>query len=461
MSMHDTMARTRRTQEALENARSLARQARDEEAKQAYIEILRGEPTNFPALNELGTLALKGGFRSAARTAYTQAVALHPGNAVGRVNLGNVLREDGEVAGARTHYQAALAIDPDLPEAHQGMAWVESELGLPGAKEHRRRGFEGRALLTQPHRGAGTGVPLVLLVSARGGNIPTGLWIDDRRFTIHAVYADYYDPKRPLPPHALLVNAIGDADLCAEALACAEVLAAGTAAPVINPPARVRPTGRAQNARRLGNIPGVVAPRVEALPRAALDSTGLEFPLLLRSPGFHTGRHFVYVGARADLGPACAALAGDEVLAIQYLDARGADGMARKYRVMFVDGRLYPLHLAVSSDWKVHYFSADMAHNAAFRAEENRFLEDMPGVLGARAVRTLEEVRETLGLDYAGIDFALGADGSILLFEANATMVVFPPGPDPMWDYRRGAIDTVIAAASRMLEARIAAAAAR
>jgi hypothetical protein len=54
-------------------------------------------------------------------------------------------------------------------------------------------------------------------------------------------------------------------------------------------------------------------------------------------------------------------------------------------------------------------------------------------------------------LEYAGVDFAVSADGSLLLFEANATMVVFPPGPDPIWDYRRRAIDTVLGAATRML----------
>ena len=56
-----------------------------------------------------------------------------------------------------------------------------------------------------------------------------------------------------------------------------------------------------------------------------------------------------------------------------------------------------------------------------------------------------------LGLDYGGIDFALAPDGSVLMFEANATMVVFPPNPDPIWDYRRGAIDLVLKAATRML----------
>jgi tetratricopeptide (TPR) repeat protein len=436
--------------EALKRARALVAQADDEGAKRAYLEVLGQEPTNFFALNELGTLALAGGFRSAARTAYAQAIAHHPGNKVARVNLANVLREDNDPNGARVHYEAALAIDPDLHEAHQGMAWVLTELGLDDAEHHRARGFTGHALVTQPYRGVGEGVPILLLVSALGGNIPTRLWIDDRRFTIHALYADYADPAPELPRHDLVVNAIGDADLCADALDRAEKLLTRSTAPIINHPARVRPTGRADNAKRLANIPAVRVPRIEQVSRRELGR--LQYPVLLRSPGFHTGRHFVYVPSLAAAGEAADSLAGEEWLAIQYLDARGADGMARKFRVMFIDGGLYPLHLAVSADWKVHYFSADMARNERFREEERRFLIDMPGVLGPRAMQALTEVAAVLDLQYAGVDFALSPDGSVLLFEANATMVVFPPGPEPVWDYRRAAIDAALQAARQMLD---------
>ena len=52
---------------------------------------------------------------------------------------------------------------------------------------------------------------------------------------------------------------------------------------------------------------------------------------------------------------------------------------------MFIDGATYPLHLAISADWKVHYFTAAMAAEPAFRLEEQHFLDDMPAVLGARA----------------------------------------------------------------------------
>src|SRR5271155_5034840 len=122
--------------EALERARAPMRRAEDESAKQAYLDVLRADPTNLFALNELGTLALTGGFRSAARTAYLQAVRHHPGDKIVRVNLANLLREEGDLAAARLHYEAALAVDPDFPEAHQGMALVLNELGVEGADRH-------------------------------------------------------------------------------------------------------------------------------------------------------------------------------------------------------------------------------------------------------------------------------------------------------------------------------------
>ncbi|HMD75105.1 MAG TPA: tetratricopeptide repeat protein, partial [Steroidobacteraceae bacterium] len=233
--------------ELLARARALVRSAEDEAAKQAYIDILRMDPTNFSALNELGTLAWAGGFRSAARTAYQQALLHHPANPIGHVNLGNVLRDEGDLDGARRHYQSALDIDGSLPEAHRGMASVLAELNEDGAEQHLRQGYAASALTTSPYRGTGKGVPLLLLVSARAGNLPTRLWIDDRHYTVHALYAEFFDPGTPLPPHEIVVNAIGDADLCEDSLLCAERLLAGSSAPVINAPQRVRATGRLEN----------------------------------------------------------------------------------------------------------------------------------------------------------------------------------------------------------------------
>jgi len=445
-----------RIAELLERARRLDGAGQDEPAKAAYIEVLKIDPCHFAGLNELGTLALSTGHRSAAQTAYSRAVQCHPDNPVGRVNLGNVLFENGEMAAAREQYQAALAAKGDLAEAHQGLARTLEQLGEAAAAEpHWRQGFAGHTVVRQRYRGAGNAIPALLLTSIKPGNIPTRQILDNRVFETAAVYAEYHDSADPLPAHAVVFNGIGDADLCQAGLERALALMSRTRAPVINAPERVLATGRVENAQRLGRLPDVVAPKIRRATRDALQSaTDLKFPLLLRAPGFHTGQHFVRVESRAQLAEALAALPGEQILAIEYLDARGADGMARKYRVMMIDGALHPLHLAISSDWKVHYFTANMAAEQTLREEEARFLADMAGVLGPRAMSALARIAATLGLEYAGIDFALRDDGAVLLFECNANMAIVPPNADPIWDYRRPAIRRVIEAAKAMIVAR-------
>jgi glutathione synthase/RimK-type ligase-like ATP-grasp enzyme len=283
--------------------------------------------------------------------------------------------------------------------------------------------------------------------------------LDDRVFQIFVVLPEFFDPKVPLPPHQVVFNAIGDADRAAPALAAAQSVVALTAARVINQPAAVLATGRADHAR-LSRLPGVVAPATVSLPRELLSSPdaaatvarhGFRYPLLLRTPGFHTGRHFLLVENPAALAAAVAALPGRELTVIEFLNARAADGKVRKYRVMMIGGELYPLHVAISSHWKIHYFTAEMAEQADNRAEDAEFLENIPEVLGPRAMEALAHIQATLGLDYAGIDFGLSATGDLLLFEANATMVVNPPEPGERWAYRRPAVERIFAAVHIML----------
>ena len=439
----------------LERARDLVATAQDDAAKAAYLELLRRDPRHFAALAELGSLALASGHRSAAQTAFVQAVQCHPDNPVGHVNLGTLHLQYGEPAAAREQYEAALRIEPDCAAGHQGLARALVELGEPAAAQpHFVRGFTGRSIVLQRYRGTEPPIQVLLLVSVQLGNVLVRSILDDRVFQVAALYAEFHDPQMPLPPHSVVFNAIGDADLCAGALEQAREIIRRTRAPVINAPQSVQRTGRIDNARLLAGIPGVIAPATHGVSRTTLLATpNLRFPLLLRAPGFHMGQHFVRIERWADLARV-ASLPGEELLSIEYLDARGADGMSRKYRVMFIDGVLYPLHLAISADWKVHYFSADMATHPHLREEERGFLEDMAGTLGSRTMAALTQIAAALELDYAGIDFGVDASGSVLLFEANATMAILTPAPDPIWDYRRAPIARALAAATQMVRRR-------
>jgi tetratricopeptide (TPR) repeat protein len=449
----------------IDRALMLAAADRLEEAQQALIAVLQRGPDNPRALNELGLLLVRSGAIAAACRVFAEAIARHPQLAAAHVNLAGLLLRANDHATARLHYDTALGLDPDNALAHQGLGAILSDAGDPAAAAvHFRKGFRGHAVSRQPFRGTGTPLALLHLVSAGAGNVPTATIIDDRVFQSVVMVVDCVDPAEPLPPHQLVFNAIGDADRCAGALAAADALLRRTPAPVINPPAAVLRTGRVDIARRFNGRAGVVAPRTVRMARAALagpaaaaalERLGLALPLLLRSPGCHTGRNFVRVDTMDDLAAAVAGLPGEELLAIEFLDARGHDGCARKYRVMMIGGALYPLHLAISRQWKVHYFTADMAERPDHRAEEAAFLDDMHAVLGAKAMRALREIRDALGLDYCGIDFGLGPDGDVLVFEANATMVICPPDSDPRWAYRRAPIARAAAAVTSMMRQRL------
>jgi tetratricopeptide (TPR) repeat protein len=449
-----------------ERAMLLNYQGRTLESRSEHLKVVELDPSHQRNLNALGLLLAGTQNRKAALLVLAEAVRRAPESVVSRVNYGGVLLEEKDPAAAREQFEAALRIDPKFSNAHAGLYYALNRLGeFEAAEAHRRLGFTQKSVFKNPYRGTEQPIPVLLLVSSAGGNTPIEKLLDDNIFLTHVVVADFFDVKDPLPEHRLVVNGIGDVDVSQEALHAAESLLAHTSAPVLNHPAAVLATGRCENASRLRNLPGVVAPATQIFAysllagpsgAAALLEHGFTFPLLLRVPGFHMGEHFVDVQSPEALTAAVAELPGAgrpeaRLLAIEYLDARGADGSFRKYRVMMIDGQLYPLHLAISPHWKIHYFSADMTDKPDHRAEEAEFLADMKGFLGAKAMHALEQLQLALGLDYAGVDFGLSCDGDILLFEANASMVVQHPDPGEHWNYRRPAVDRIHAAVRKML----------
>jgi hypothetical protein len=385
---------------------------------------------------------------------------VRPTSPLAHANLGTVLYDAGEVASARAHWEEALRLDSKNEAAHQGLAilLLRSNDAL-SASRHGELGFGG-GVQTWPFRGTGRPISLLVTFSALGGNLPIDRFLDDRLFQKITLVPEFFRPGSPLPPHDLILNGIGDADRCGAALEGARRALEACTAPVLNAPARVQLTSRAANATRLATLPGVVTARTVEWRReelstpdapSALERAGFTWPVLVRSPGFHTGFHFEKVDSPDRLRRAVETLPGERVLTLQFADTRGADGKFRKYRVMMVNGQLFPLHLAISSRWKVHYLTADMADEPAHRAEDAAFLHDMAGTLGPSVLATIERIRDTLGLDYGGIDFGIDAQGRVVVFEANATMVLLPPPTEEKWSYRVEPVDRVRRAVSRML----------
>jgi glutamate/tyrosine decarboxylase-like PLP-dependent enzyme/glutathione synthase/RimK-type ligase-like ATP-grasp enzyme len=420
----------------------------------------RTSRTEIDALVD-GTLAQ--GRALAPRTDQTENA--HPqtpaGDAASLVRKASLLQNEGETAKAREHYERALAINPDYWQAHLGLSVILAGQGVADqAALHRRAAFQGRCVVPLPYRGKQPPITILELVAIGPGNTRIKCYLSDTVFQRYLVATEFYEPTTPLPPHQLIVNAIGDADVAGAALAGAEALLAHSTAPVINSPAAVMATGRCAIAERLASAPGVVTAKTMTLPRESLAAAkagralarhGFRFPLLVRTPGFHGGENLLRVETSARLPEALAELPGNDLTVMEFLDARWADGKTRKYRVMMIDGALYPLHAAIAHDWKIHYFSAEMADNAEHRAEDAAFLADMCGVLGPKAMTALEGIQRALGLDYGGIDFGLNRQGEVLVFEANAAMAVFAPEPDARWEYRRPTVERILQAIRKML----------
>lgn len=211
---------------------------------------------------------------------------------------------------------------------------------------------------------------------------------------------------------------------------------------VINPPEAVLGSTRDQVARRLAGVPGLLAPKVvrfkTAKPELAvqmIERAGLQYPVIVRQAGTHTGRIVGLFDNAADLRAAL--VGGGDHIATEFVDFRSADGLYRKYRFFFIGKQVIFRHMLVSDEWSVHARDRMrfMLERPALREEEEGLFDRVEGALPASVIQTLEAIRERMKLDFFGMDCGIMPDGRVLLFEANATMNFFPFLRDPEFAY--------------------------
>src|SRR5580704_8845019 len=203
---------------------------RNEEAVRAYEDVLRTDPSHFDALTSLGRLRLAAGQRAEAKRVLGRAAQVQPDNATGHANLATLLADEDATA-AEAHYTRALSIDPQNRSAHRGLAVLLLRKGdAEAARQHGRAGFDGGAE-ARPYRGAGHPVTLLLVMSAAGGNVPVEALLDDRVFRRWTLAPEFLEAGAELPPHDLVFNGVGDADLCGAALDVTAAALARTKAP--------------------------------------------------------------------------------------------------------------------------------------------------------------------------------------------------------------------------------------
>ena len=302
-----------------------------------------------------------------------------------------------------------------------------------------------------------------------GGNTPIEFLLTGSAIELMTLYVmPDADVPASLPDHDVaIVIASGSEDgRCA--LRKIERATARWPRPLLNLPHRVAHLDRDKLHRALGVVRGLEIPATIGVSRAQLLAMScaarapaefadeLAFPLIVRPRGSHAGAGLAKVDDVIALARYLRERQEQEFFVSRFVDYSSGDGMFRKYRLVFVDGRPYACHLAVADRWDIWYLNAGMSESADKRLEEQNFMRGFDDAFARRHETALAAIAARIGLDYFTVDCAETKDGSLLVFEADNTAIVHDLDPVQLFPYKRPQMRKVFDAFTAMLERRAA-----
>ena len=236
--------------------------------------------------------------------------------------------------------------------------------------------------------------------------------------------------------------------------------------PVINVPEKIACLSRDGVASLLKGTPDICSPpvgrvgfanlRLVASGKVSVESLlpGVALPVLIRPVGSHGGKNLEKIDSPKALATYLKNFESHEgdFYVTAFMDYRGADGLFRKYRVVFFEGAPFLCHMALSEQWMIHYINVGMAEDASKRAEEARAMETFNEDFARRHQRAFATLHERVGLDYFIIDCGELPDGRLLVFEADIAMVIHAMDSPALFPYKQGQMAAVFAAFRAMVD---------
>jgi hypothetical protein len=297
-----------------------------------------------------------------------------------------------------------------------------------------------------------------------GGNTPIEFLLENSGMELQTLYVVAgIDLPMPLPEHDVAIVIASDSAECLEALHKIDSVASRWPRPLLNPPRLVRNLDRDKLHRLLGGIAGLDIPATICVTRAQLSeivgsnagfsdvAAELKSPVIVRPRGSHAGVGLAKVDDIATVGRYLAERPEQEFFVARFVDYASRDGLFRKYRLVFVDGRPYACHMAIADRWDIWYLNAGMAFSAEKRLEEERFMRDFDVDFAVRHRSALAAIADRIGLDYFTIDCAENSNGELLVFEADNTAVVHNMDSPEVFPYKAPQMRKIFAAFAAML----------
>jgi glutathione synthase/RimK-type ligase-like ATP-grasp enzyme len=254
-----------------------------------------------------------------------------------------------------------------------------------------------------------------------------------------------------LPDHDLAIVAICETDRNRPLLNHLEPLVKAWPRPVLCTPDRIARLSRDGACALLQSAPGVVVPVTTRVDRHALQSTAVEFPLIVRPVDSQKGHGLSKLDNPDAIVEYLKTRPENAFYVAPYVEYRSADGQFRKYRIVLIDQRPYASHMAISDRWVVHYMSAGMTGSAPKRAEEAQFFAGFDDDFARRHHAALRSIARRLELEYVGIDCGETPAGDLLIFEVDSGMTVHAMDPVDLFPYKQPQMQKVFRAFRQML----------
>jgi len=297
-----------------------------------------------------------------------------------------------------------------------------------------------------------------------GGNTPIEFLLENSGIELQTLYVVAgVDLPMPLPEHDVAIVIASDSEECAEALRKIDRLAPAWPRPLLNPPRLVRNLDRDKLHALLRGVSGLEIPATLSATRAELAAIAeskadvssladeLKFPFIARPRGSHAGAGLVRLDDNVGVARYLAERTEQDFFVSRFVDYSSADGLFRKYRVVFIEGQPFACHMAIADRWDIWYLNAGMAFSAEKRGEEERFMRDFDNDFARRHGGALKTVASRVGLDYFTIDCAENKSGELLIFEADNTAVVHNMDSPEVFPYKAPQMRKIFDAFAAML----------
>ncbi|THD65217.1 MAG: hypothetical protein E7813_15555 [Bradyrhizobium sp.] len=297
-----------------------------------------------------------------------------------------------------------------------------------------------------------------------GSNTPIEFLLEESGIELMTLYVipDVELPD-PLPDHDVAIVIASDSEECRDALRKIDHAASSWPRPLLNLPHRVCNLDRDKLHRLLDGIEGLDIPattsvardRLLQLAHSSLALAGLAadlaFPIIARPRGSHAGAGLAKIDSPHALEIYLRERPEQEFFVSRFVDYSDGDGLFRKYRIVFVDGRAYACHMAIADRWDIWYLNAGMSGSASKRLEEETFMRTFDIGFARRHKAALAGMVDRIGLEYFTIDCAENEDGDLLIFEADNTAVVHNMDPPGIFPYKPPQMRKIFDAFAAML----------